>query len=674
MKLKLTTLALLLQLAGACMAAPASPTSTGLDTKGFDTTVRAQDDLFRAANGGWLNRTKIPADKADYGAFTMLADQSDAQVRAIVDELARSQPPLGSIEQKVGAFYKSYLDTAGIDKAGLQALKQRLADIAAISSRAELAKWLGRAQGQLGTPIQLDVTADFKHPEINRVMSWQGGLGLPDRDYYLKQDDKRLQKAYQAYAQYLNKLATLAGDKQAVESARRALALEQKIAAAHWGKVETRDPEKIYNPMNLAQLNAAAPGFDWAAFLAAASLPQDDTLIIGQPSTVTAVAKLAAEESLDDWKAYLSLRTIDTLADLLPKAFRDASFAFHGKALTGAQADQPRWQKAIAELNGAMGEAVGQLYVAKHFPPAHKQRMQELVKNLLAAYRESIEALSWMTPATKAQAQDKLSKYMTKIGYPDNWRDYSKLEVQAGDALGNSLRAAQFNWARTAAKAGKPVDRAEWGMTPQTVNAYYNPSLNEIVFPAAILQAPFFDMAADDAVNYGAIGAVIGHEISHGFDDEGSKFDGDGALRNWWTEDDRKAFESVTARLIEQYNGYQPIAGKHLNGKLTLGENIADLSGLQIAFKAYQASLKGAPAPVIDGLNGEQRFFLGWAQAWREKTREERSLQLLTIDPHSPPKFRANGAAVNHDGFHKAFGTKPGDKMFKPEAERIRIW
>lgn len=667
---RLAPIAALLFAAGVAFAAPLS---AGLDTSGFDPASRAQDDLFRAANGHWVDTTDIPADKADYGTFIQLRDKSDKEVRAIVEELAATRQKAGSVEQKISAFYGSYVDTAAIDKAGLRPVRAVLARIDAIKTRKDLAAWMGSVQGAMDTPVNLWVTADFKEPTVNRALTWQGGLGMPDRDYYLK-DDERLAKARAAYETYLATLARLSGDKHPEATAKQVLALEHRIAEVHWDKVENRNPVKIYNPMTPADLVKNAPGLDWSIFLKAGTLGDIDRLSVSQPSATIAIAKLLGEVPLPELKAYLRLRVLDESADVLPQAFRDARFAFRGTALTGTKEDKPRWQKGIAELNGALGEAVGQVYVARHFPPAYKARMQELVANLMHTYGDSIDGLAWMSPATKAQAKDKLSKYMTKIGYPDKWRDYSKLTVKEGDAFGNRARSGRFEWQRIAAKAGKPVDRTEWGMTPQTVNAYYNPSLNEIVFPAAILQPPFFDMTADDAVNYGAIGAVIGHEISHGFDDQGSQFDGDGKLRNWWTDEDRKAFDALGARLVAQYETYEPIPGHKLNGKLTLGENIADLSGLQIAYKAYHLSLGGKAAPVIDGLTGEQRFFLGWSQAWREKVREERSLQLLTIDPHSPPQFRANGAAVNHDGFHAAFGTRPGDGMFKAEAERIRIW
>ena len=669
--LRLTTLALLMQLAGFAMAAPPQ---SGLELKGYDKSVRPQDDLFRAANGHWLSTTEIPADKSSYGAFHQLADLSDKRARAIIEDLSKKKAKAGTVEQKIGDYYAAYMNTAAIDKAGLAPIKPLLDSIAAIQTREQLATWLGAQTGVVDLPVPLGIEADYQDPTINRLQTWQGGLGLPDRDYYLKKDDERLGKARGAYVDYLQTLAKTAGIADPAGSAQRVLAIEERLAQVQWDKVELRDPQKTYNPMTPAELAQKAPGFDWNAFFTAASLPGLDKLSASQPSYLTGAATILGEASLDDLKLYLTLRTIDANATTLPKVYRDAHFAFHGAALTGAKSQQPRWQQAVGNVNGALGEAVGEVYVKRHFPAADKARMVQLVNNLLASYKESIDKLSWMTPATKAQAQDKLSKYMVKIGYPDVWRDYGALEVKAGDPVGNNLRASVFEWKRQAAKASKPVDRREWLMTPQTVNAYYNPTLNEIVFPAAILQPPFYNTKADDAVNYGAIGAVIGHEISHGFDDQGSQFDGDGKLRNWWTDDDRKAFDAIGSKLVAQYEGYEPIAGKHLNGKLTLGENIADLSGLQIAYKAYLRSLGGKPAPVIDGYTGEQRFFMGWSQAWREKARDERKLQLLTIDPHSPPEFRANGAAVNHDGFHEAFKTKPGDKMFKPSDDRIRIW
>ena len=659
----------------------------GLSLSGAEPTVRFQDDLFGAANGDWLARTEIPSDKSRFGAFSELGDRSDQRLRDILDELAAHPPERGSDAARVATFFAAYLDTEAIDKAGLSPIKPLLVEIDAISSASQLAQWQGRMQGLLDTPVALWVMADFKQPDVNRALTWQGGLGLPDRDYFLLDDDAPMVKARAAYAAYLTELAKLSGEADPEQVAAQVLAIEHQIALLHWDKVDNRQPVKLYNPRTLAQLIDEAPGFDWMAFLQSAGLVDGGalslslSLSISQPSTVIGMAGLFEKVSLADWKLYFKLHLLDQSAPLLPLAFRAAHFAFRGRALTGATAELPRWQQGVAALNRALGDTVGKLYVARHFTAEQKARMQLLVKNLLAAFQASIANLAWMSPQTQALAQEKLSKYTTKIGYPDHWRDDSGWPALAGDALGNVQRAARFEWQRLAAKAGQPVDRGEWAMTPQTVNAYYNPSLNEIVFPAAILQPPFFDMAADDAANYGAIGAVIGHEISHGFDDQGRQFDGDGVLCNWWTDADRLAFDAVTTRLVAQYESYQALPGKHLNGRLTLGENIADLSGLQIAFSAYQQLQRsnGSPSAAVTESHtgehtGEQRFFIAWARVWREKIRDERALQLLTTDPHAPAAFRANGAAVNHDGFHAAFDTQPGDQMFKPPCDRLHIW
>jgi putative endopeptidase len=672
MKLTRIALSVLALQAGLAFAAPQA-TVDGLDFAGFDNAVRVQDDLFRHVNGTWLKNTPIPGDKSSYGLFIQLGDRSDERVRGLVEALAQKKNATG-IEKKIGDYYRSFMDEAAIDKAGLEPVKPWFAQIDGLKDKHDLAVLMGKLQGVSNTPLAISVGADDKDPGTYRGQTWQGGLGLPDRDYYLK-DDERMAKARAAYQTYLETLAKLSGDEHAAETAKQVFDFEKKLAEAQWARVDNRNPTKIYNPMTPAELQKAAPGFDWMAWVTAAALPPTvDRVIISQPSYVTAMAKLVDETPLPLWQSYLKLHLLDSGASVLPKPFREARFAYRGQALTGLTQDEPRWQKATRSLNGALGEAVGQIYVQHYFPPAYKARMQQLVNNLLAAYRGSIDHLTWMTPATKQRAQEKLSHYMTKIGYPEVWRDYSKLEVRAGDAFGNDARAGRFEHERLAVRAGQPVDRREWGMTPQTVNAYYNPNFNEIVFPAAILEPPFFDMKADDAVNYGAIGAIIGHEISHGFDDQGSQYDGTGKLNNWWTDEDRKAFEALTSKLEAQYDAYEPIPGHHVNGKLTMGENIADLSGLQIAYKAYEISLHGKKAPVIHGLTGEQRFFLGFGQAWRNKTREERALQLLTIDPHSPDEFRANGAAVNNDGFHEAFHTQPGDGMWKAPDQRIRIW
>ena len=526
----------------------------------------------------------------------------------------------------------------------------------------------------MNLPLVFSIEPDAKRPDVYAAVLNPGGLGVPDRDYYLKDQEPRYVKAVAAYRHYLETLGRLAGLSDPVQAAEHTLALEKQLAAAMWDKVALRDPNKIYNPHDRQALRRRAPGLDWDALLTGAQLQGAKRVIVSQPQALAAAGRLLTQTPAAQWRDYLTLHSLSSVADTLPQAFRDAQFAYKGMALQGAKEERPRWQLGIAQVNAALGEALGQLYVAEHFPPEAKQRMLVMVRNLLGSFGDSLGSLSWMGPATKAQARAKLASYDVKIGYPERWRDYSALQVVAGDALGNGERAARFEWTRNAVRVGAPVDRTEWGMTPQTVNAYYNPLANEIVFPAAILRPPFFDLKADDAVNYGAIGAVIGHEISHGFDDEGSQFDAKGRLRNWWSAADRKAFDKLGDQLVAQYTQYEPLPGKKLNGRLTLGENIADVSGLQIAFKAYRKSLGGKPAPVLEGLSGEQRFFYGWSQAWRNKARESYTLQMLTVDPHSPAEFRANGAALNHDGFHEAFGTREGDKMFKPSERRIRIW
>lgn len=651
---------------------PALAAPAGLDLKGMDTSVRPQDDLFSAVNGGWITATRIPPDKASYGSFNILRDQSDERVKAIVEGLA-SNRKLAGIEQKLAAFYRSYMDTKVIDKQGLDLARALLDRIDAIHNDTDLARVLGKMQGVVKSPLVVSVGPDDKDTSTNVIVTWQSGIGLPDRDYFLK-DTPKFAKAREAYQTYLETLLRLSGSKKAAADAREVFVLERKIAEAHWDKVDNRDPVKTYNAMDLTVLADKAPGVDWPVYFKAAGLTWTNKIVVSQPSMVTGFARLTGEFPMETWRAYLRVRVLDSLADVLPRAYRDASFNFHGKTLQGLEEEKPRWQLAVQSLNASLGEAVGQVYVAKHFPPEYKARMQTLVDNLMKAYKTSIDNVSWMTPETKMKAHEKLGTYVTKIGYPEKWRDYSGLVVKDGDAFGNRMRAGRFEHERKTRKAGQRVDRSEWGMTPQTVNAYYNPNFNEIVFPAAILQPPFFDMAADDAINYGGIGAVIGHEISHGFDDQGSQFDGQGNLNSWWSPADRKAFDALGDRLAKQYESYEPLPGYKINGRLTMGENIADLSGLQIAHKAYRLSLGDKEAVVMDGLSGDQRFFYSFGQIWRTKMRDDAMIQRLTTGPHSPPRFRANGAAENDDAFHAAFGTKAGDKMFKPDAERIRIW
>jgi putative endopeptidase len=659
--------------AGAPVAAEPVAMTSGLDKAGMDAGVRPQDSLFGAMNGTWLKNTPIPADKSDYGTFTQLDDLSNERVKAIIEGLAAKPQTPGTVNAKIGDFYTSYMDTAAIDKAGLRPLWPFLAQIDAVKNRKDLVALMGQWVSFVDLPVGLAVVTDAKDPKIYSAAAGQGGLGLNDRDYYLKKDE-RFAKARKAYVDYMRRLLAIQGSRNSIVVASAVMNLETKLARVQWTQEANRDPVKTYNPMTLAQLRGKAPDIDWQAWLAAGELGDAPFVSVAQPSYFWALDKLVKSEPLDVWKAYLRVHLMDALALELPADVRDARFQFHGVAMTGVKTDRARWERAVSTLNDSMGEAIGQVYVSEYFPPAYKARMVELVDNLMKAYAQSIDGLTWMSPATKVEAHAKLAKYAIKIGYPDHWRDYTALDVKAGDALGNTVRAAQFEYHRRAVRNGKPVDRTEWDMTPQTVNAYYDPTKNEIVFPAAILQPPFFDMKADDASNYGAIGAVIGHEISHGFDDQGSQYDGDGKLRNWWTPEDRKAFEAVTAKLDAQYSAYEPLPGVHVKGKLTMGENIADLSGLQIAYKAWKLSLNGKPAPVIDGLTGEQRFYYGFSQAWREKDRDEAMLHLVTTNPHSPPEFRADGASINSDGFHEAFATKPGDKMWKAPGDRIRLW
>ena len=653
----------------------AGPLGAGIERTGMDASVRPQDDLFRAMNGAWVKSTVMPADKSRWGAFDELRDRSDRQVRGLIEGLPATHPAPGSNAQKVDDYFRTFLDVAAIDKAGLDPVAASLKDVDSVKDAGMLVGLMGHWQGVVRTPLAVFANPDPDDPEVYIAGVTQSGLGMGDRDYYLKTDE-RFAKARAAYSTYLATLFSLSGDGAADATAHAAqvLALETKIATAQWPRDKTRDAKLSHNPKSLAELEALGAGFDWPVFEAQSQLPPGRIVNVRQPDYVTALAALVQSEPLATWKLYLKAARLDGAASVLPAAFRDASFQFHDVTIAGLKQQQPRWQDGVAQVNGALGEAVGQLYVAQYFPPAYRARMQALVANLLQTYSTSIDGLTWMSPATKKEAHLKLSTYGVKIGYPDVWRDYSALVVRPGDALGNSDRADAFGYRRQIVRVGGKVDRTEWGMTPQTVNAYYSPNKNEIVFPAAILQPPFFNVAADDAVNYGAIGAVIGHEISHGFDDQGSQYDGTGRLRNWWTADDRKAFEDVTSRLVAQYSAYEPLPGQHLNGKLTLGENIADLSGLQISYKAWKLSLAGKPSPVIDGLTGEQRFIYGFAQVWRSQVRDERELQLLSTDPHSPGQFRANGTTINADAFHDAFQTKPGDKMWKAPADRLRLW
>ncbi|MGN6743027.1 MAG: M13 family metallopeptidase [Amnibacterium sp.] len=657
--------------------APTDPVQqAGLDTRSFDPSTRVQDDLYRHVNGRWLAEAAIPADRARSGAFLDLVDGAEAAVRTLVEEAQQADP--GTEARKIGDLYGSFLAEDRVEALGAEPLAEPLALVAATRSVAEVLDVLGSLERTgAGSLIQLFVDNDPGDPDRYLVFFEQGGLGLPDERYYR---DDAFQPHRDAYRTFLATMYGLAGLTDPDARADRVLALETEIAAQHWDAVRTRDVQATYNPTSWAALVAEAGEHGgalleaWAAGLSA-PIGALETVVVREPSFLTGVLGLLTVDRLDAWRDWLAIRVIRPLAPYLSSAFVDAHFAFTGTALTGAEEVKARWKRGVARAAGALGEAVGRLYVERHFPPLAKVRMDVLVANLVAAYRASIGALDWLGDETRAKALTKLARFTPKIGYPVRWRDYSRLEIDAGDLVGNVRRAAAFEFDRELGKIGKPVDRDEWFMTPQTVNAYYNPGLNEIVFPAAILQPPFFDPDRDDAANYGGIGAVIGHEIGHGFDDQGSQFDGDGRLENWWTEDDRAAFEERTKALIAQYDALVPEGlTDHVNGALTIGENIGDLGGLAIAWKAYVLSLEGRDAPVIDGLSGAQRFFLSWAAVWREKRRQAEAIRLLTIDPHSPPEFRCNQIARNLDEFHSAFDVTEQDALWLDPTKRVTIW
>ena len=661
---------------GAKTAANANALASGIALQYVEPSVRPQDDFFAHLNGKWLKTVEIPADKSSWGAFHQLREDTLPQLRAIIEKAAAAKGANGSEVQKIGDFYASYMDEARLEQLGITPLNGELAKIAAVKDKAELPALFAHL-GRLGvnTPFVFYIHQDAKDSTKYVADLYQAGLGMPDRDYYLKQDDAKLADIRAKYQQHAEKMLAMAGDKNAAANAKAIVELETELAKVQWTKVENRDPVKTYNKVELAKLAELAPGYDWQSWLAASGLKgKADYLIVSQPSYVKGFAEVLNRMPLETWKTYLQLHLVESYANYLSKAFVDERFAFNGTTLSGTPQLEARWKRGVSTLEGSLGEAVGKLYVKEHFPAERKARMEVLVKNLLAAYKSSIDTLDWMSPATKKEAQAKLAKFTPKIGYPNKWKDYSALTVKRDDLAGNVMRSREVEYNRELNKLGKPIDRDEWGMTPQTINAYYNPELNEIVFPAAILQPPFFDAKADDAVNYGGIGAVIGHEISHGFDDQGSQYDGDGNMRNWWTEEDGKKFAEKTKVLINQYAGYSPLPGYNVNGELTLGENIGDNSGLAIAYKAYKLSLKGKKAPVINGLSGDQRFYMGWGQVWRTKMREPAQIAQIKTDPHSPGQYRANGTLKNQPGFYEAFGVKEGDKMYLAPKDRVIIW
>lgn len=649
------------------------PLVAGLDLPGFDTQIRPQDDLYRYVDGTWLLTTKIPPDKSNYGTFTKLADDAEAAVHAVVEAAAAAGGAPGSDTRKIGDFYASFMDTTSVALAGLRPLQPELERIERLHSVRDIYQYIGYNQ-RIGVnqPIAYYVGQDGHDSSQYLAAIFQTGLTMPDRDYYLKPDDKNAQFRVK-FEKYVATLLAIGGDRDAASSAKRVTALETRLANAHWTKVQNRDPVRTYNKVDFAGALRLAPTFDWLAFLQGAGVPAN-ALNIRQPSFVQELARLVRSVPLDDWRVYFRFKLLDTYAPYLAPAFENAAFEFHSHVLRGIEQPPLRWKLAVQAMDGAMGELIGKLYVEKNFSPQAKQRMLALVGNLQQAFDRSIDQLDWMSPATKLEAKRKLGKINVKIGYPDHWRDYTALGVVRNDLSGNIQRANEFEFARQVAKLGKPLDRGEWLMTPQTVNAYYYPPLNEIVFPAAILRPPFFDLAADDAVNYGAIGAVIGHEMSHGFDDQGRQYDGDGNLRDWWTPEDNAKFRARADRLVAQYAAYPIIDNLKVNGELTLGENIGDLSGLAMAYKAWKIALNDRESPTIDAYSGAQRFFFGWATIWRRKYRDDELRMRAVSDPHSPSEYRCNVVVSNLDAFYDAFGVKAGDRLYRAPQDRVKIW
>ena len=649
----------------------------GLNKAELNHNIRPQDDLFRHVNGLWLDSTSIPEDQALYGSFMILRDDSELAVKEVLEEAAANPRP--GVAQQIGDLYASFLDEDRIEQLGAAPLEDGLGRISAVADRKDFFTLLGELERD-GVPGIWGsyVDNDAGNPERYLVHMYQGGIGLPDKDYYT---DEKYEEIRTEYVPHISRMLMLAGwsATDAIDAAQAIYALEAKIAKHHWSRVESRDAEKTYNLNDLAGLKSLNKKILWDEYLAGAALQSSllDWNVVMMPSFFEGIEELLSDEQLETWKLWLSWVLIRSYAPYLSSAFIEERFAFYGTKLTGQPVNRPRWKRAVALVEGSLGEAVGQIYVEKHFPASSKQKMEVLVGHLTEAYRQSITNLDWMTEETKAKALEKLSKFTPKIGYPDKWKDYSAIQISRDDLVGNVRNVSSWEFDYHANKIGAPIDRDEWHMTPQTVNAYYNPGLNEIVFPAAILQPPFFSPEADDAINFGGIGGVIGHEIGHGFDDQGSKYDGDGKLVSWWTEADRKAFEERTKSLIDQYSELSPTElddSNKVNGELTIGENIGDLGGLSIGWKAYLISLNGAEPPVIDGLTAAERFLMAWSQCWRTKSRDEIAIQRLATDPHSPAEFRVNQVVKNLDLFHETFGTTESDALWLDPDKRVVIW
>ena len=648
----------------------------GVDLSQQDPNTKPGDDFFRFANGKWLDEFELPADRSNYGSFSVLGDRSDERVNTIIEELSAAEPAADTIEQKISDYYLSYMNTEVLDERGIGPLREKLAQLSAIDSRAALIEALGRSQlDATASPFGWYVGADRRDPDRHQLVLSLGGIGLPDRDYYLL-DTEQYVSVRSEYVAHIERMLGFAGIENAAEKAQAVLALETAFAENLWPRADRRNRDLTFNPMTYTEFKAAYPNMDWDAYWAAAGISEIEDLNVSYPTAMAPIIALLDSVAVEDWVSYMSYQHISNLASVLSQEIDNENFHFYSTVLNGVPEQRQRWERGVERVGSlnSLGEAVGQIYVQKHFPEAAKQQMQGLVENLRTALANSIASLDWMGEETKNEARLKLESFRPKIAYPDEWRDLSAIEISRDDLFANARSVREFNYADEISRLGKPTNREEWGMTPQTVNAYYNSSFNEIVFPAGILQPPFFDPAADMAVNYGGIGAVIGHEMGHGFDDQGSKSDSLGVQRNWWTDDDRANFEKLTTALAAQYDQFEPVPGYFVDGNFTLGENIGDVGGLSLAYRAYKLSLGGEEAPVIDGLTGDQRFFLSWAQVWQRKYREDALIQRLTSDPHSPSEFRVNGVVRNFDEWYEAFDVQPEDALYLAPEDRVRIW
>ena len=648
--------------------------SSGVVLENFDHSIKPQNNLFHYVNGTWIDKTEIPSDRSSVGSFFDLREQNQKRLRDIIESAASSNPEPGTNERKIGDFFNAYMDVETLNELGAKPIASDLDAIQALEDYDSVAEHMARMfRGGVSVPFGFYVYPDAKDPQINAMYVSQSGLGLPDRDYYLK-DDEKFEEFRNAYVEYAEDILGMVGVEDAAGAAERILKLETQLAEIQWSRVESRDANKTYNKKSAGEVAEMLNNFDFKKFIETSELSDVKEMVIRQPSYFEEFGELFNEVDLQAWKDYLSFRLVNEYASALSEDISKRRFDFYGTTLRGTPEQEPRWKRAVDATNSVLGEVLGQVYVKEYFPPEAKEKMEGLIENLRDAYGQSIRNLEWMTDETKEKALEKLKKFDPKVGYPSKWRDYSELEISSTDLVANYKAYAEFNYQEEIAKIGGPVDEEDWGMTPQTVNAYYSPVRNEIVFPAGILQPPFFDMDAEMAVNYGGIGAVIGHEMGHGFDDQGAKYDGDGNLQSWWTDADKKAFEERTQQLSEQYSQYEPIEGLNVNGDLTLGENIGDLAGLTIAYEAYKMSLEGEEAPVLDGFTGEQRVFIGWAQVWRGKYREDAIREQVMSDPHSPAEYRVNGTVVNVPAFYEAFDVEEGDELYVAPENRVTIW